>query len=305
VRLTHDRYSPAGAVFKHDTGTNMQSSPTKTTNSAQSNSLNERVSIYQPEQEGLIFPQLPEFDSVEQERQHRQQRLVAGCRAFAMHNFDYGMAGHISVRDPEHPNLYWTNPMAVHFSQVKVSNLILADHEGRVVEGQHAINRAGFVVHASVHEAHPEIIAMCHAHTPHGTAWCSTGRHIEPFNQDAACFYDNHAVVSDDGGAVTVFTDQGEGVVQAFANNRAVLHQNHGILTASRHSVDDAVFWFIAMDRCCQVQMLIESGSRKPPLMEDEAARHSATHVGSDYLGWLHFQPVYDQVLAANPDMFD
>lgn len=283
----------------------MQTSPTRNTSAAQSNSLNERVSIYQPEQEGLIFPQLPEFDSVEQERQHRKQRLVAGCRAFALYNFDYGMAGHISVRDPEHPNLYWTNPMAVHFSQVNVSNLILADHEGRVVEGRHAINRAGFVVHASVHEAHPEIVAMCHAHTPHGTAWCSTGRPIEPFNQDAACFYDNHAVVSDDGGAVTVFTNQGEGVVQAFANNRAVLHQNHGILTASRHSVDDAVFWFIAMDRCCQVQMLIESGSIKPPLMEEEAARHSATHVGSDYLGWLHFQPVYDQVLAANPDMFD
>jgi ribulose-5-phosphate 4-epimerase/fuculose-1-phosphate aldolase len=124
-------------------------------------------------------------------------------------------------------------------------------------------------------------------------------------NQDAACFYDNHAVVSDDGGAVTVFTNQGGGVVNAFADNRAVLHKNHGILTASRHSVDDAVFWFIAMDRCCHVQLLLEASGTKPDLMDDSAARHSATHVGSDYLGWLHFQPVYDQVLAANPDMFD
>lgn len=272
---------------------------------AQSNDMGERVSIYQPEQQGLIFPQVPVFDSVAEEREHRKQRLVAGCRAFAMHGFDYGMAGHISVRDPENPNLYWTNPMAVHFSQVKMSNLILADHEGRVVEGQYAINRAGFVVHASVHEAHPDIVAMCHAHTPHGTAWCSTGRTIDPFNQDAACFYQNHAVVSDDGGAVTVFTHQGGGVVEAFANNRAVLHKNHGILTASRHSVDDAVFWFIAMDRCCHVQLLLEASGTKPDLMDDNAARHSATHVGSDYLGWLHFQPVYDQVVAANPDMFN
>ena len=280
-------------------------SQTKNKNQAQSNSLNNRESIYQPEQQGLIFPKMPEFSSLEQEREHRKQRLVAGCRAFALFNFDYGMAGHISVRDPEHTHLYWTNPMAVHFSQVNMSNLILADHEGKVVEGQHAINRAGFVVHSSVHEAHPDIIAMCHAHTPHGTAWCSTGRPIEPYNQDAACFYDNHAVVGDDGGAVTVFKDQGEGVVEAFADNRAVLHQNHGILTASRHSVDDAVFWFIAMDRCCQVQMMIEGCTAKPPLMKEDAARHSAKHVGSDYLGWLHFQPVYDQVVAANPDMFD
>lgn len=278
---------------------------TTDTETAQSNALGDRVSIYQPEQQGLNFPEQPAFNSLAEERTHRKQRLVAGCRAFAMHNFDYGMAGHISVRDPEHPNLYWTNPMAVHFSQVNMSNLILADHEGRVVKGRYAINRAGFVVHAAVHEAHQDIVAMCHAHTPHGTAWCSTGKSIEPYNQDAACFYDNHAVVSDDGGAVTVFTDQGQGVVNAFATNRAVLHQNHGILTASRHSVDDAVFWFIAMDRCCHVQLLLESSGTRPQLMTEAAARHSATHVGSDYLGWLHFQPVYDQVVAANPDMFD
>ncbi len=119
---------------------------------------------------------------------------------------------------------------------------------------------------------------------------------------------DDHKTVRpshDDGGAVTVFTSQGEGVVEAFANNRAVLHQNHGILTASRHSVDDAVFWFMAMDRCCHVQLLIEASATKPALMEESAARHSATHVGSDYLGWLHFQPVYDQIVAANADMFE
>lgn len=93
--------------------------------------------------------------------------------------------------------------------------------------------------------------------------------------------------------------------MNAFASNRAVLHQNHGILTASRHSVYDAIFWFIAMDRCCQVQLMLESSVTKPALMDESAARHSATHVGSDYLGWLHFQPVYDQVVAANKDMFD
>ena len=267
--------------------------------------LGGRVSIYQPEQSGLTFPQIPRFNSVEEERNYRKQRLVAACRAFALHGFDYGFAGHISVRDPERTDLYWTNPMAVHFSQVKMSNLILADHEGSVVEGDYALNRAGFVLHASVHEAHPDIVAMCHAHTPHGTAWCSTGKPIDPVNQDACCFFENHAVVNDEGGAVTVLADQGGGVVGAFENNRAVLHQAHGILTASRHSVDDAAFWFIAMDRCCQVQLMLESAGQKPPFVSPDRARHSARHVGSDYIGWLHFQPIYDQVTAANQDMFE
>ena len=35
---------------------------------------------------------------------------------------------------------------------------------------------AGFVLHAAVHEAHPDIVAMCHAHTVYGVAWASLGR---------------------------------------------------------------------------------------------------------------------------------
>ena len=55
--------------------------------------------------------------------------------------------------------------MSLHFAQVTLSNLLLADHDGRVREGRHALNRAGFVLHSAVHEAHPDIVAMCHAHT--------------------------------------------------------------------------------------------------------------------------------------------
>ena len=134
-----------------------------------------RTSIYQPLQQGLKFPEIPSFANVADERRHRQQRLAAACRAFAVHGLDYGFAGHLTIRDPEHPELYWTNPMAVHFAQVKVSNLILADHKGRVVQGEYALNRAGFVLHAAVHEAHPDIVAMCHAHTVYGVAYAALG----------------------------------------------------------------------------------------------------------------------------------
>ena len=91
-----------------------------------------RVSIYQPTQPGLIYPQLPTFSSVSEERLHLKQRLVAACRAFALEGFDYGFAGHLTVRDPERPELYWTNPMCVHFAQVKVSNLILVVHQNEI-----------------------------------------------------------------------------------------------------------------------------------------------------------------------------
>jgi ribulose-5-phosphate 4-epimerase/fuculose-1-phosphate aldolase len=264
-----------------------------------------RISIYQPEQADLIFPERPEFDNFEEERTYRKQHLVAACRAFDQHGFDYGFAGHLTVRDPERPELYWTNPMCVHFSQVKMSNLILADHKGRVVEGDYALNRAGFVLHAAVHEEHPDVMAMCHAHTVYGTAWCATGRPLDMISQDAAAFYNSHAVIGASAGAVAVEEDSGWSVAREMGKNRGILHQNHGLLTASQHSIDDAAFWFIALERVCQQQLMVEATGIKPPLLSDKTAEYSREHVGSDYIGWLHFQTLYNHIAATQPDMFE
>ena len=264
-----------------------------------------RISLYQPEQPGLIFPSVPKFNNVADERRHLKERLVAACRAFALQGFDYGFAGHLTIRDPEHPSLYWTNPMAIHFSQVKVSNLILADHEGKVVQGRHAINRAGFVLHAAVHEAHPDIVAMCHAHTVYGTAFASLGKKLEPITQDAAVFFEDHVVIGDEAGQVAVEVKAGHKVAEAFKGVKAAIHQNHGLLTASRHSIDAAAFWFIGLERCCQQQLMVDATGIAPRLVTPERARYSREHVGSDYIGWLHFQPIWEQLVNTQPDMFD
>lgn len=263
-----------------------------------------RESIYQPEQEGLIFPEQPVFDSYEQERYHRKERLVAACRAFALHNLDYGFAGHLTIRDPEHPHLYWTNPMAVPFSRVKMSNLILADHEGQVLEGYHAINRAGFVLHAAIHDEHPDILAMCHAHTVYGTAFASLGKPLQMISQDACAFFEDHVVILDEAGQVAVEKKAGNRVAEAFRGVKAAIHQNHGLFTASRHSIEAAAFWFIALERVCQQQLLVEATGQEPIIVPDDRARYSREHVGSEYIGWLHFQPIWEQLVATQPDMF-
>ena len=267
--------------------------------------LGGRISIYQPEQEGLIFPELPRFNDVGEERRHRKERLVGACRAFALKGYDYGFAGHLTVRDPEFPDLYWTNPMCVDFADVTVSSLVLADHQGTVQEGRYAINRAGFVLHAAVHEENPRVMAMCHAHTVHGAAWCALGRPLDPISQDACAFFENHVVITDSAGAVAVEEPSGREVAKAFGDNRAALHQNHGLLTASRHSIDDAAWWFIALEQCCRAQLMVEATGSKPIMVPPDRARYSREHVGSDYIGWMAFQPLYQRIARSQPDMFE
>jgi ribulose-5-phosphate 4-epimerase/fuculose-1-phosphate aldolase len=264
-----------------------------------------KVSVYQPNQAGLIFPGRPSFDDPALERRYRKERLVGACRAFAREGFDFGFAGHLTIRDPERPELYWTNPMAVHFRQVKVSNLILVDHRGKVIEGDYAVNRAGFVLHAAVHEAHPDIMAMCHAHTVYGTAFAALGKPLAPISQDAAAFFEDHVVIDDEAGQVAVEERAGLEVADWFKDVKAAIHTSHGLFTASRHGIEAAAFWFIALERCCRQQLLVEATGCTPRLVPPERSRYSREHVGNDYIGWLHFQTIWSDLVCTEPDLFD
>ena len=61
----------------------------------------------------------------------------------------------------------------------------------------------------------------------------------------------------------------------------------------------------MALERCCQQQLAIEATGHKPHLVPPISARYSREHVGSDYIGWLHFQPIWEQLVATQPDMFE
>ena len=106
----------------------------------------------------------PTFATVEEERLHRKQKLAGALRIFGRLGFGEGVAGHITVRDPEFPDHFWVNPFGMSFRHIRVSDLILVNHAGDVVYGKQPVNRAAFVIHAAIHQARPDVVAA--AHTP-------------------------------------------------------------------------------------------------------------------------------------------
>src|SRR5690242_12437246 len=89
-----------------------------------------------------IFKQfaLPTFASFAEERQHRKERLAGAFRIFAALGFAEGVAGHITVRDPEIPDTFWVNPFGMGFAEIRASDLIRVDALGTVVEGGRPVN---------------------------------------------------------------------------------------------------------------------------------------------------------------------
>ncbi len=244
----------------------------------------------------------PVFASPEEERLHRKQRLAAAFRLWARFGYDEGPAGHITARDPLRPDHFWVNPFGVHFSQISVSDLILVNHDGEVVEGDMPVNRAAFAIHSAIHAARPDVHAAAHCHSVHGKAFSALGRLLDPITQDACAFYQDHALFDDYTGVV-LDVEEGKRIAYALAGNKAAILRNHGLLTVGR-TVDAAVWWFIAMDRSCHAQLLADAAGTTRPIDHDDAVlTHS--QVGSEIAGWFSFQPMYDMIVAQEPDLLD
>jgi ribulose-5-phosphate 4-epimerase/fuculose-1-phosphate aldolase len=240
--------------------------------------------------------------SVEEERLHRKQRLAASFRLFSKFGFDEGVAGHITARDPELTDHFWVNPFGMHFGHIRVSDLMLVRHDGHIVEGNQLLNQAAFAIHSEIHAARPDVIGAAHSHSVYGKTWSSLGRLLDPITQDACAFYDDHALFDDYSGVV-LDTEEGKRIAYALGDRKAAILRNHGLLTVG-HSVEEAVWWFITMERSCQAQLMAEAAG-KPVIIPDDMAKLTSGQVGSHLAGWFSFQPLWDRITREQPDLFD
>ena len=254
-----------------------------------------------PKQVALEGP--PTFDSVDEERAHRKAKLAGALRVFGRLGFGEGVAGHITVRDPEFTDHFWVNPFAISFRHIRSSDLILVNHDGDVVYGSHPVNRAAFVLHAAIHSARPDVVAAAHAHSTYGKAFSSLGIPLAPLTQDACAFYGDHTVISEQGGAVVFEVAAGQEFASLFPSGKAAIHQNHGLFTVGE-SVDAAAFWFITMERNCQAQ-LAAMAAGTPIEIRDEYATYTFEQTGHALAGWLQFQPLWQEICRTDPDLFD
>ncbi|MFC0600128.1 class II aldolase/adducin family protein [Streptomyces palmae] len=248
----------------------------------------------------LRFALPPRHESVEAERRHRMERLAAALRLFGRYGLDEGVSGHITVRDPEFADCFWVNPFGVSFRHVTVSDLIMVNEHGQVVEGRYHVNQAAFAVHSSVHQARPEVVAVAHSHSPYGRALSALGELLAPITQDACAFFEDHALYDRYSGVV-VDEEEAQAIASALGPHKALILRNHGLLTVG-DSVDAAAWWFLSMERCCQVQLAARAAGT-PVRIDARSAADTRDQLGSDLVAWINYQSLYAEITRDEPGL--
>ncbi|MFI7317928.1 class II aldolase/adducin family protein [Streptomyces venezuelae] len=250
--------------------------------------------------ERLQFAMPPVHTSVADERRHRKERLAGALRIFGRLGYEDGVSGHITARDPEYSDCFWVNPFGMPFKHITVGDLVLANADGQVVEGRHHVNQAAFTVHAQAHLARPDVVAVAHCHSLHGRALSTLGELLDPITQEACAFYENHALYDGYTGVV-VDAEEGRRIATALGDHKAVVLRNHGLLTVG-DSVDAAAWWFISMERSCQVQLSARAAGR-PVLISHKQAVQTREQLGSDLVAWINYQSLWQDISRSEPDL--
>ncbi|KAK3633147.1 hypothetical protein LTR56_015923 [Elasticomyces elasticus] len=203
---------------------------------------------------------IPTFQDKYAERQWAKEHMAGAFRFLAKKGYIDGAGGHISLRDPVRQDCFWINPYSVHFGMLKASDMILVDEQGQAItQTEYKVNRAGFMIHAALHKARPDIHAAVHTHSPYGRAWSVFGRPVEMLNQGMelissttngdqwyadmvhpdtdCCYFYNDLSVYDGYGGVVLGQEEGERIAQALGpRNKSVILQNHGYVFDHEHA---------------------------------------------------------------------
>lgn len=98
---------------------------------------------------------------------------------------------------------------------------------------------------------------------------------------------------------VVLAEEEGRNIASTLGSKKAALLQNHGLLTVGR-SVEETVFWFVSLDKCCHSQLLADAaaagrGGETAKITEEDAAVTYKT-IGTPLAGWFSGKPLFDVI---------
>lgn len=120
-------------------------------------------------------------------------------------------------------------------------------------------------------------------------------------------FYKDLAVYPSFGGVVFA-AEEGQRIADALGSTKKnIILQNHGLLTAGG-TVAEAAAFFIALERACQAQFLIESAiapgtvggsvtGLQKTIVGDEEAQYTKDGTGTPSVMYMQFDPEYQMIL--------
>ena len=183
--------------------------------------------------------------------------------------------GHCSARDPENPGAYFQS-RGISPGTVREADIVELDLDGNPLVATDWRLYGERPLHGEIYRARPDIMAICHMHTPAIVGFAISGVEIQPvFHLGAVIgpkvpFWDSRDEFGDTDLRVATH-EQGRSLARALGDNWSVVLRRHGAAVCGR-GVAEMVFRSVNLRDNADLQYRAHALGHVSPLTSGEAA---------------------------------
>jgi ribulose-5-phosphate 4-epimerase/fuculose-1-phosphate aldolase len=179
-----------------------------------------------------------------------------------------GIDNHFSCAVEPDGKKFLVNPHGYHWREIRASDLVLANDEREILEGNNVVEDTAFFIHSRLHLKHPKARAVLHTHMPYATALTiiEQGR-LEMVSQNAVQFAGRIAYLDDYEG-LALDHSEGDRMAAAMGEKTVLFLGHHGVIVTGptiAAAWNDLYF----LERAAMVQVLaMSTGKPLRPIPE-------------------------------------
>merc|ERR1711976_569466 len=207
-------------------------------------------------------------------------KLAAAYRLVDMHGWTQGIYNHISARISQDTEHFLINPFGMMYGEITASSLVKVDMQGTVVEAgttNFGVNVAGFMLHAAIHSARPDLKCILHLHTPNVVAVSSMKCGLLHLSQESCLigdvsYHNYEGLVVEKAEWESLSRDLG-------VHNKVMMLRNHGAVCCGE-TIEEAFFYAYHLVLACDTQLKMAPMGLDNLITIDESTRRKVFEAG-------------------------
>jgi len=223
--------------------------------------------------------------------------LAAVYRLIAHYGWDDVIYNHSSMRVPGEPRMFLMKQHELLYNEVTASNLVKVSMDEDLDE-KSGVNRPGFTLHGGVLSARNDVNCAIHVHTLVGMAIGGLKHGLRMVSQQAIRYYKRIGYHPYEG--ITEDFGERERINRDLGQNRAMIMQNHGLLTVGKTAREAFVLMHHLLE-AAEIQLMLEATGSElieipPEVCEKTAKQYEAHDAGRGSADWAAYLRMLDKV---------
>uniref|UniRef100_A0A0B6Z7L1 Class II aldolase/adducin N-terminal domain-containing protein n=1 Tax=Arion vulgaris TaxID=1028688 RepID=A0A0B6Z7L1_9EUPU len=191
------------------------------------------------------------------DREHLLRCKLASCyRLVDLCGWTHGIFNHITARvESEETDHFLINPFGLLYNEITASSLLKVDAKGTIIDqgtSEFGVNKAGLVLHSTIHEARPDINCVIHLHAPASVAVSAMKCGLLPLGQESTIcgnvsYLEYQGMSIDEKGKELLVKNLGP-------TNKVLILNNQGIVTCGE-TIEEAFFLAFNVVAACEAQV--------------------------------------------------